>query len=121
MSTNEIGTVTHEASEALYRSSAPSVAELSAAWLNSPEARAAEERRRASVTVVRQPVRIIQPAPAPAPVVVAAPPVTTEGYVLVPASAARNVGLQAIGPEIDRTGLQAWQRQGFGTRPVQRK
>lgn len=125
MSTSEIGTVNHEASEALYRSSAPSIADLIAQWETSGAAAAAAARRQeltasglsaaaAGRTTIRESIlSTIQPITTAAKVTetiqtssIPAPQITPEGYVLVPASAARSAGLPTVGSEIG--GLQSF-------------
>lgn len=103
MSTNEIGTTSHEAASALYHSSAPSVAELltqygSVTSSESAAQNAAAALARQSASAARQSTLVSTSSVSTA---ATAPQVTPEGYVLVPASAAKQVGLSGV--EVDQT------------------
>ena len=105
VSTSELGTQSHEAASALYRSSSPSLSELIAQWDSSGAAASAAARRRESsrgtisTSSILTDVRPVNTEAARTEVT-STSRVTPEGYVLVPASAARQAGIQTIGGEI---------------------
>ena len=108
-----MGTETHEAADASYRSSSPPVSELIASWETSDFGKAAAARRAelsasGRLAISRGSILTeVKPALSSAKVTetirtttTGGSRVTPEGYVLVPASAATAAGISSIGPEI---------------------